>query len=585
MRKVIVLLAVILSLLACSSNDTPVRQTASTTNYYIDSLSGNDDNDGTTSSHPWKTFANLATTSFSINSTIYLYRGGTWNEQLTVPASDLNIDAYGTGALPIIDGSIAISGWTNLGGGIYSRTATVATGEGLGNLSEEGVMMTFVAWDDNYPTSFTGASNGSYTFNWATNSLYIKTASDPVTKNYRASLKLFGITAEDESNIAVKNISVTRFSLVGINFKNCANCTVSDSTISKGGGAVLGATQSGSPDYLYAGNGIEYGNSSTDGSVSHATISEIFDSGLSPQTYASNQTAGPYTFDSVTISDCGFAGVEISVLDNGGATNSSIDTVTMSNITVTNSGKGWSGQRYGTEGYGIRIKADAGAGSISNVSLNTSVITGSINSGIKLAGESNIVTLSRSKFHHNTSHGVEVAETNATSLRLDVSSSLIYNNAGNGISYNSTSAAGFNVLHNTFYNNNSINLAIYNQTGTAVIKNNLFHSSAVMTHVYVSGTLTGATFDFNCYQDQTNMFGYAGSAYLSVAAFNIAHSPFETNGTGSGIIGMTDPDSADFSIPMGSSCDNLGDATVGVTTDYAGNSFANPPASGAYEAQ
>jgi hypothetical protein len=103
--------------------------------------------------------------------------------------------------------------------------------------------------------------------------------------------------------------------------------------------------------------------------------------------------------------------------------------------------------------------------------------------------------------------------------------------------------------------------------------------------VYVANTLTGATFNNNCYQDQTNMFGYNSSAYSTVSTFNGA-TGFEASGTGSGTIGLANPASGSFTISAGSSsCDGLGDASVGVTTDYAGNTYTNPPASGAYEAQ
>ncbi len=238
----------------------------------------------------------------------------------------------------------------------------------------------------------------------------------------------------------------------------------------------------------------------------------------------------------------------------------------------------------GRMGMGYVLRPIVARGSISGVSLTTSEVTGSVNSGIYLAGESDIITISRSKIHTNDSHGIELSETSATSLQLDVSTSLIYSNGGYGIAYNSTTAAGFNILHNTFYDNTTINFSVSNQVGTANIRNNLFHSSSAMTHIYVAGTLSGVTFDNNCYQDQGNMFGYNGSTYSSVSAFYGA-TGFEASGTGSGTIGLSNPGSADFTIPVGSSCDGLGDVNVGVLTDYVENSFTYPPASGAYEAQ
>ncbi|MDH5444196.1 MAG: right-handed parallel beta-helix repeat-containing protein [Gammaproteobacteria bacterium] len=580
---------IVLSLFsACGSSETTTPTTPSVSAFYIDSQNGSDTNNGAASSTPWKSFTNLASTSFPTNTTIYLKRGSTWYEQLTVPASDFNIDAYGSGVLPAINGSTEISAWNSLGGSYYSKSVTLTSGDALGNVTEDGAMMSFVAWNDNYTTSLSGAANGSFTFDYPNSTIYIKVGSDPALKTYRASTRLFGINVVGKSNISIKNVSISNFSLVGVNFKNCSICSISNSTISNGGGAVLINFGTGSnPDYLYAGNGVEFGNSSTNGTASNLTISKIFDSGLSPQTYSSNQTAGPFTFSDITISECGFAGIEISVLDNNGTTNSSINTVNMSGITITRSGKGWSGKRYGTEGYGIRVKADAGAGTISGVSLTRAGISSSINSGIKLAGESDVISISRSRIYANDSHGIEVAEASATSLRLDLSTSLIYANGGSGLNYNSITAAGFNVLHNTFYGNTTINLAVFNQLGTAKIQNNIFHGSMDMAHIYVADTLSGATVNNNCYQNQSvvDMFAYNGTAYKTVTAFNIS-TGFEANGTGAGGIGLSNPDGGVFSISVGSSsCDGLGDSTVGITTDYAGNGYANPPASGAFEAQ
>ena len=571
--------------LACSSDSNPSADPGAATEFYVDSISGNDSNDGTSANTAWRSFTNIATTNFVSNTTIYLKRNSIWYEQLTVPVSNLNIDAYGTGNLPAINGSLEVSGWASLGSNFYSKTITPASGEALGNISEDDIMMKFAAWDDDYTTSLSGAADGSFTFDYPNNTIYIKVSSDPALKTYRASIKIYGINVENKSNVTIKNVSISNFSLLGVNFKNCNTCSITDSSISNGGGAVLQNLGVGSsPDYLYAGNGVEFGNSSTNGAASSLTISKIFDSGLSPQTYASNQTAGPFTFSNNTISECGFAGIEISVLDNNGTTNSTINTVAMSGNTISSSGKGWSGQRYGSEGYGIRVKADDGAGSISGVSLTTSEITNSVNSGVKLAGDINVVTISRSKFYSNDNHGVDV-ETTASSLRLDMSVSQLYANGGYGFRYNSNSAAGFNILHNTFYNNTTTNFGVITHAGVAKIQNNIFTSNTGLNDIYVAGTLSSPTVNNNCYSDHMNMFNYNGGSLYSTVALFSGDTGFEINGTGSGTIGLSNPGSGDFTISAGSSCDGLGDASLGVTSDYAGNAYANPPASGAYEAQ
>jgi hypothetical protein len=56
-------------------------------------------------------------------------RGDTWTGTLTVKASGTSVapityGAWGEGAKPVITGFTTISGWTNEGGGIYSKVIT-----------------------------------------------------------------------------------------------------------------------------------------------------------------------------------------------------------------------------------------------------------------------------------------------------------------------------------------------------------------------------------------------------------------------------------------------------------------------------
>src|SRR5450759_2426102 len=102
---------------------------ASATDYYI-SLSGNDtNNNGLSSSALWKTIAKV-NSAFSImkpGDRILFNRGDTFYGTLKITKSGLAgspiiIGAYGTGDNPIITGFTTITGWTNEGSGIYSKT-------------------------------------------------------------------------------------------------------------------------------------------------------------------------------------------------------------------------------------------------------------------------------------------------------------------------------------------------------------------------------------------------------------------------------------------------------------------------------
>ena len=82
---------------------------AAATDYYVDATAGSDVNSGLTTALAWQTLAKVSATTLPAGATVYLKRGETWQETLT-PGSSVTIDAYGSGALPTIDGSFVIAG-------------------------------------------------------------------------------------------------------------------------------------------------------------------------------------------------------------------------------------------------------------------------------------------------------------------------------------------------------------------------------------------------------------------------------------------------------------------------------------------
>jgi len=101
----------------------------SATNYYV-KASGSDSNTGLSDAQAWQTLTKVnAFTAFIAGDKILFKRGDSWTGTI-IPrysATDLALTygAYGTGANPIITGFTSItSGWTNEGGGIYSKVIT-----------------------------------------------------------------------------------------------------------------------------------------------------------------------------------------------------------------------------------------------------------------------------------------------------------------------------------------------------------------------------------------------------------------------------------------------------------------------------
>ena len=75
----------------------------------MDATNGNDANPGTSRGQPWQTYANINGSLFRPTDHIRFKRGETFNGTITIPSAGLlgdliTLDAYGTGAAPILDG-------------------------------------------------------------------------------------------------------------------------------------------------------------------------------------------------------------------------------------------------------------------------------------------------------------------------------------------------------------------------------------------------------------------------------------------------------------------------------------------------
>src|SRR5450759_37267 len=107
--------------------------TANATNYYF-SVTGNDANNGTSTSTPWQTISkfNSVFSSRSPGDSLLFKRGDTFYGSITISRSGTSglpivIGAYGTGSKPVITGFTTVSAWTNLGSNIWESTAAVST--------------------------------------------------------------------------------------------------------------------------------------------------------------------------------------------------------------------------------------------------------------------------------------------------------------------------------------------------------------------------------------------------------------------------------------------------------------------------
>lgn len=119
--------------------------------YYVDSVAGNDGNSGRSEAAPFQTMAALSAV-LADGHRVALKRGSTWTEQLgTLSAAKTNvtIEAYGTGKMPILDGRDIVSGsWTKTATRtfVYDKVVTITTDTGqFVSVWEDDVRLRWVA--------------------------------------------------------------------------------------------------------------------------------------------------------------------------------------------------------------------------------------------------------------------------------------------------------------------------------------------------------------------------------------------------------------------------------------------------------
>lgn len=151
---------------------------------YVDSVSGSDANDGLTAATPLQTLA-AAQAATSAGEIIGLARGSYWREQYNIPADNVSIAVYGTGAMPVIDGADAVGTWTqpdavtypNVWSQSWTRTSATATGSEMLGLWENG------SRPARYASSLADlqTNGGWYSSNLTaqTSTVYIKAAANP----------------------------------------------------------------------------------------------------------------------------------------------------------------------------------------------------------------------------------------------------------------------------------------------------------------------------------------------------------------------------------------------------------------------
>jgi len=188
----------------------PVVIPPTTGTYYISAL-GNDTNNGTSITTPWKTISRLNGGNFT-DKTILLRRGDMWREQLTIPSSNITIGAYGTGAKPIINGADLKTGWAQVSPNIWGTAGPAHAMVVIG-----GIIYSEVTAID----QLTSASKYFIKLASTPDSLFVYSAADPNTLITEVSKREYCIATSGNSkqNVTIDGIEVRYAGRAGIYFE------------------------------------------------------------------------------------------------------------------------------------------------------------------------------------------------------------------------------------------------------------------------------------------------------------------------------------------------------------------------------
>jgi hypothetical protein len=180
--------------------------------FFVDAINGNDGNAGSAAAP----FANPSALTWANSRKVALVRGSSWAAEISRSAnSAVEITSSGTGALPILDGSDIITGWTAHAtlANVWEKSVAHSAGTGTNRLTvyEDGALMarvTSAALCSSTETSFKDAKGSDGTP--VTIQIHPTGSGNPNSnsKTYRVSTRLDGLHLGD--NAVISGVRVQR---------------------------------------------------------------------------------------------------------------------------------------------------------------------------------------------------------------------------------------------------------------------------------------------------------------------------------------------------------------------------------------
>lgn len=281
-----------------------------------------------------------------------LFKAGETFAVTSIPAgfaskNNIVLGSYGGDTLPIIDGSVERSDWTyDAGNDVYSRPAYASNV--LGNVTEDGLAMKFVAWDTNIATTAAlmtsgGVANcyaGSMTYDSVTKNVYIRPSSGTADDHvYRVSESLYAFQGTlSKRNITMRDLEFRGISRHGIVQQNKTQLYFYNLTFRMIGGHFQNST--------FVGNAIEASANTYDVRAESCRFYDIFDSPVTSQLYETSASRlSGHLWKDLHCERFGMHATEVSVQ----TANQSITDIEIRGIYAKNGGvNNWSGDRNGS---------------------------------------------------------------------------------------------------------------------------------------------------------------------------------------------------------------------------------------------
>ena len=191
--------------------------------YYVDSVGGNDSNNGTTPQTSWKSVAKVNAATLTAGDAVLFKRGGVWTESLAPTASGtagspISFDAYGAGPAPLLTGYLPLPAatWALVSGSLWKATVTASS-------------MNYVLFGTVWGRKQTAQSSVLADRDWyfASNTLFVFSNGNPAASygNVAAMLLAFGqmIYLNGNSYVNLQHFKLTYFDSYGVRIAGAAH--------------------------------------------------------------------------------------------------------------------------------------------------------------------------------------------------------------------------------------------------------------------------------------------------------------------------------------------------------------------------